>query len=101
MKKINENIYEYKKDKILHVIVKVLLEPPIKADINQLMYVGGGYGDGEKNSLHITIQNEDVNINVNSMLIQEIITNRGINHDVKELTPLFIAVENEKINIYF
>lgn len=39
------------------------------------------------------------NINVNSIFVQEIINNGGINYDIKELTPLFMAIELDNIEI--
>lgn len=114
----------YYKETVLHFaiqnrkidIVKLLLNHPYNANANIVILGGGGegiggrgFGNGEKNSLHIAIQNEDVKmvdlllkngkIDVNAMFVQEIITNQGYNHDIKELTSLFMAVESQNIEI--
>ncbi|KAK8837917.1 hypothetical protein M9Y10_035858 [Tritrichomonas musculus] len=109
---VNNKLFNEENETALHVavkcgkydIVKYLLEKKLNVNVNEFIYGGGGHGyggdgigNGQKNALHIAIQNEDVKIvdlllkndkiNVNKKFINEIINNNRINFDVKELTP--------------
>ena len=121
---VNNKLFNEENETALHVavkcgkydIVKYLLEKKLNVNVNEFIYGGGGHGyggdgigNGQKNALHIAIQNEDVKIvdlllkndkiNVNKKFINEIINNNRINFDVKELTPLYMAVITQNYEI--
>ena len=121
---VNKKIFNHESETVLHLavkcrkydIVKYLFDKKLNVNVNELLYGGDTVGydhyeyhNGEKNALHIAIQNEDVKIvdlllkndkiNANAKLIKEDVDNGGINSDIKELTPLYMAVEAQNYEI--